>query len=30
MNKDLELLKPYLEKCYSPYSKFNVACVRFF
>jgi cytidine deaminase len=28
MNKEhLDLVKPYLTKCYSPYSKFNVACM---
>lgn len=31
MNKEnIELLKPYLEKCYSPYSKYNVACMLVF
>ena len=24
---NIELLKPYLTRCYSPYSKFNVACM---
>jgi len=28
MNKQhIDLVKPYLTKCYSPYSKFNVACM---
>ena len=26
-NTDIELLKPYLKKCYSLYSNFNVACM---
>ena len=24
---NVDVLKPYLTKCYSPYSKFNVACM---
>jgi len=27
---NIELLKPYLKKCYSPYSNFNVACMLVF
>jgi cytidine deaminase len=28
--KNIELLKPYLTRCYAPYSKFNVACMLVF
>ena len=30
IKNNIEILKPYLKRCYSPYSKFNVACMLVF
>ena len=30
INNNIQILTPYLTRCYSPYSKFNVACMLVF